>query len=235
MEQIREGMVVYTADGEKLGKVVATRRSDAFVVEKGFLLPRDFEVRREQVAEVRDGEVHLSVTRDQIEAQLDGAPSGETPRRESGDQSRSRQTMGSGAVQETRVPLAEEEVEVQKRVREKGAVRVTKQVRTEEKLVSVPVTREEVRVERVPVQPGRPADEAAFRGDTVTVPVTEEQVEIRKRPVVKEELRVSKRARTDEQRVGTTVRKEEVDVDADVEEDDRGTPLRGESGTPDQR
>jgi uncharacterized protein (TIGR02271 family) len=74
----------------------------------------------------------------------------------------------------------------------------------------VPKRREEVSVERVPVE-SREAPEAEIGEEEVTMPVTEEEVVTEKRPVVKEEIRVRKDAVQDE--VVEDVRKEEVDVD----------------------
>jgi uncharacterized protein (TIGR02271 family) len=104
-------------------------------------------------------------------------------------------------------------------------------VQTERKQISVPVTREEVHVERVPagareVRPG----EATFQEGEISVPVREEEVEIRKRPVVREEVRVSKTARQEQRVASGEVRKETADIEeegsvrrADEEEPDYHT------------
>ena len=76
----------------------------------------------------------------------------------------------------------------------------------------MPKRREEVSVERVPVE-SREAPEAEIGEEEVTMPVTEEEVVTEKRPVVKEEIRVRKDAVQDEEVVEEDVRKEEVDVD----------------------
>lgn len=111
------------------------------------------------------------------------------------------------------MPLVEEELSVEKHAREAGPVRVRKDVVTEEKQVTVPVTREEVHVERVPSTGEAGAGTSAFREQEVTMPVREEEIEIHKRPVVKEEVRVSKQARQEEKSASATLRKEVADVD----------------------
>ena len=113
---------------------------------------------------------------------------------------------------EIRVQRAEEELRAGTREREAGEMRVRKRVRTEREQVRVPKRREEVSVERVPVE-GREAPEAEIGEDEVTIPVTEEEVVIEKRPVVKEEIRVRKDVVEEEEIVEEDVRKEEVDVD----------------------
>ena len=113
---------------------------------------------------------------------------------------------------ELRVQRTEEELRAGTREREAGAMRVRKRVRTDREQIRVPKRREEVHVERVPVEEGT-ASEADIGEDEVVVPVTEEEIVTEKRPVVKEELRVRKDVVQDEEVVEEDVRREEVDID----------------------
>jgi uncharacterized protein (TIGR02271 family) len=113
---------------------------------------------------------------------------------------------------ELRVQRTEEELVAGTREREAGSVGVRKRVRTERERLTVPKRREEVHVERVPVE-GREATEADIGDDEVMMPVTEEEVVVEKRPVVKEEIRVRKDVAQDEEVVEEDVRREEVDVE----------------------
>jgi uncharacterized protein (TIGR02271 family) len=113
---------------------------------------------------------------------------------------------------ELRVQRSEEELRAGTREREAGALNVRKRVRTDREQVRVPKKREEVSVERVPVE-GQKASEAEIGDDEVSMPVVEEEVVVEKRPVVKEELRLRKEVVEDEELVEEDVRKEEVDVD----------------------
>jgi uncharacterized protein (TIGR02271 family) len=61
-------------------------------------------------------------------------------------------------------------------------------------------------------QPGE-REESAFQEQEIRIPVREEEVEVTKRPVVKEEIRVGKETRTEEQEVSGEVRKERVKVE----------------------
>jgi uncharacterized protein (TIGR02271 family) len=92
-------------------------------------------------------------------------------------------------------------------------VNVEKQVETEHISEPVSVRREEVTVERRPIEEGRTAANATIGEDEIRVPVTEEEVIVEKRPVVKEEIVIRKHAVEDTKEVEADVRKERVEVD----------------------
>ena len=112
-----------------------------------------------------------------------------------------------------RVQRSEEELRVGTREREAGSVNVRKRVRTEREQVRVPRRREEVHVERVPVEGRERASEDQIGEDEIRVPVVEEEIVVEKRPVVKEELRIRKDVVEDEEIVEEDLRKEEVEID----------------------
>lgn len=209
---IVEGMPVYSSDNQKVGKVIRLMAS-GFEIEKGFFFPKDYLVSFNDVLRVDKGDIYLSLTKDQLKDTWDMAG-----RRDESTAATSTSRAGLNAREEVRVPVVEEELDVLKREREAGAVRVTKEVVTETKQVNVPVTKEEVRVERVPVVEPRTASasEASFQEGTINVPIREEEVEIHKRPVVKEEVRISKEAHREERAVREKVRKEKVDVEEEA-------------------
>ncbi len=123
---------------------------------------------------------------------------------------------GLAEEDEVRVRRVEEELVAGTREREVGAVRVRKRVVTEHRRMEVPIRREEVVVERVPVE-GEASEarisEARIGDDEVVIPLTEEEVVVEKRPVVKEEIRIRKDVVEDTEVVEEDVRREEVDVD----------------------
>jgi uncharacterized protein (TIGR02271 family) len=205
---LHEGMTVYSIDDEKLGKII---RCDAstFIIEKGIFFPKDYIARYADIANVAGDEVRLNLTRDMlvraddVAAATDLTTPGATTAARTRDLSR----------EEVRVPLAEERLEAEKRAVERGAVEVRKDVKTEERHITVPVRHEEVRVERHAVdRPLTPGD-AAFKEQAVRVPVVEEEVEIHKRPVVREEVRVTKQPYVEQRTASDTVKREEVDID----------------------
>ena len=93
----------------------------------------------------------------------------------------------------------------------RGEVGVRKTVRTERERMEVPTRREEVTVDRVPVE--GEASESEIGEDEVRVPVTEEEVVVEKRPVAKEEIRIRKDVVEDTEVVEEDVRREEIDID----------------------
>ncbi len=117
---------------------------------------------------------------------------------------------------ELRVQRTEEELRAGVREREAGAMNVRKRVRTDREQLRVPKRREEVHIDRVPVE-GREASEAEIGDDEVVMPITEEEVVVEKRPEVKEEIRVRKDVAQDEEVVEEDVRREEVDIDDQAE------------------
>jgi uncharacterized protein (TIGR02271 family) len=116
------------------------------------------------------------------------------------------------AEDEIRVRRAEEELVAGTREREVGALRVRKRVRTVHKTREVPVRREEVYVERVPLSGEAMAAGTEIGEEEIIVPVIEEEVVVSKRPVVKEEIRIRKDVVEDTEVVEEDVRREEIEV-----------------------
>ena len=112
---------------------------------------------------------------------------------------------------ELRVKRSEEELRVGTRERDAGALKVRKRVVTERERMGVPTRREEVTVDRVPVE--GEATETEIGDEEVRIPVTEEEVVVEKRPVAKEEVRIRKDVVEGTEVVEEDVRREEVDID----------------------
>ena len=123
---------------------------------------------------------------------------------------------------------SEEELRVGTTERESGRVRLQKYVVEEEVTKTVPVRREEVRVEREPITDanrGDAVDGPAISEEEHEVVLHEEEAVVEKRAVPKERIRLEKDVATDEETVSETVRKEQVDVDGD-----RRPPLAADAG-----
>jgi uncharacterized protein (TIGR02271 family) len=120
-----------------------------------------------------------------------------------------------GADHETLViPVIVEEVDVQKRSVETGKVRITKVVHEREAVVDEPLLRDEVEIERVPIE--RLVEEAIpvrYEGDTMIVSVLEEVLVVEKRLMLKEELHIRKRRVERHQPQCVTLRHEEARVE----------------------
>jgi uncharacterized protein (TIGR02271 family) len=110
------------------------------------------------------------------------------------------------------IELREEELRASKERVKAGEVRVRKEVVTEKKTIDVPVTREEVVVERRPAS-GRPTSGDIGKDDEIRIPLTEEKVRVEKTPVVKEEITLGKRQIHETERVQDTVRREEARIE----------------------
>ena len=97
----------------------------------------------------------------------------------------------------------------------RGEARLRKEVHTDTQTVEVPVKREELVVERVPVSGERRADSASFQEQEIRIPLSEEKARVEKQPVVREEVRVSKKEVPDTETFKEEVRSEDLKVDED--------------------
>jgi uncharacterized protein (TIGR02271 family) len=118
------------------------------------------------------------------------------------------------ASEEQALRLREERLHVDKERVQTGQVQIHKEVVTEQKTITVPVTHEEVVIEHRSVAPNQAGEVAPIGSEeTIRIPVSEEQVSVTKRPVVTNEVVVGKREVEQTQRVSDTVRHEEARVD----------------------
>jgi uncharacterized protein (TIGR02271 family) len=126
----------------------------------------------------------------------------------------------SGPTTDDAMTRSEEELNVGTRRRETGRARLRKYVETENVQETVPVQREEVRVEREPITDAN-VDEALDGPDIseeeheVTLHAEEPVVE--KRTVPKERVRLDKDVHTDEETVSDDVRRERIESEGDAE------------------
>jgi uncharacterized protein (TIGR02271 family) len=129
-----------------------------------------------------------------------------------------RDTVGrdtSGPTTDDAMTRSEEELRVGTTERERGRVRLRKYVTTEQVQQTVPVQREQVRVEREPITDAN-LDVATSGPDLSEaeheVILREEEPVVEKRVVPKERVRLDKDTTTDEERVAEQVRKEQIEV-----------------------
>ncbi len=131
------------------------------------------------------------------------------------------QTVGhdtSGPTTDEAMTRSEEELHVGTTQQEAGRARLRKYVVEDEVTQTVPVKREEVRVEREPITDANvdaATDGPAISDEEHEVVLHEEEVVTEKRAVPKERIRMDKETVTDEQQVSETVRKEEVEIDGE--------------------
>jgi uncharacterized protein (TIGR02271 family) len=123
------------------------------------------------------------------------------------------------------IQAREEELHARKESVQTGEAVIRKDVTTEHRTLDVPVSKEEVVIERHPATGHEVSASGMKEGEVIRVPVREEEVHVEKQPVVKEEVTVGKRKTKDTERVSGTVRKEDIKVekkgDVDIREEPR--------------
>ena len=145
---------------------------------------------------------------------------------DTGERTEAREEQGvvghdtSGPTTDDAMTRSEEQLKVGTQSTEAGRARLRKYVVTEQETVTVPVSHEEVRLEREPITD-------ANRGEAMDGPgISEEEHEVvlkAERPVVTteavpvERVRLDKETVTEQETVSADVRKEQVEVEGDVD------------------
>jgi uncharacterized protein (TIGR02271 family) len=125
----------------------------------------------------------------------------------------------SGPTTDNAMTRSEEELRVGTTERERGRARLRKYVVTEQVQQTVPVQREEVRIEREPITESNV--DQALSGPEISeeeheVVLHEEQPVVEKRAVPKERVRLDKETVVDEAQVSEELRKERIEADGDT-------------------
>jgi uncharacterized protein (TIGR02271 family) len=149
-----------------------------------------------------------------MEYSEDWSPSGLS---EGGGQTTGRDT--SGPTTDDAMTRSEEELHVGTERREAGRVRLRKYVVTEEETRTVPVSHEEVRIEREPITDANV--DAALSGPEISdeeheVVLHKEEPVVAKKVVPKERVRLDTETVTDDRQVTEEVRKERIDTEGDT-------------------
>jgi uncharacterized protein (TIGR02271 family) len=132
---------------------------------------------------------------------------------------RERGTVGhdtSGPSTDDAMTRSEERLEVGTQKREAGRARLRKHVVTEQQTVTVPVTREEVTLEREPITDaniGAATDGPDISEEEHEVVLTEERPVVQKETVPVERVRLGKETVTEQAQVTEDVRKERIEAD----------------------
>jgi uncharacterized protein (TIGR02271 family) len=132
------------------------------------------------------------------------------------DDDEARRESGDGMTR------SEEELSVGTSQREAGRARLRKYVETEDVSETVPVRREEARVEREPITDAN--RDRALAGEDITdaeheVVLHEEEPVVEKRTVPKERVRLETDTVTEEREVSDQVRRERIEVEGDARDD----------------
>jgi uncharacterized protein (TIGR02271 family) len=122
----------------------------------------------------------------------------------------------SGPTTDDAMTRSEEELRVGTRERESGRVRLRKYVVEDEVSQTVPVRREEIRIEREPITDANIDDATSgpeISSEEHEVVLHDEELVTEKRVVPKERVRLDKDVEVDERTVSEDVRREEIEID----------------------
>jgi len=152
-----------------------------------------------------------------------GGDAATTEHRDQSDRSADPTPMGAGSGNDVSGPetdeamtRSEEEVRIGTVRREAGRARLRKHIVTEQVTQTVPVQREEVRVEREPITDanvGQATSGADLSEEVHEVDLQREEVVVDKTVVPKERVRLDKDVVTEQRQVSEEVRKEQIDVE----------------------
>jgi len=235
----QRGQELYDRDGDKIGTVgqiyvdPSTGRPNWASVRTGLFGTSESFVPLEHATEDADGlrvPFEKSVVKDapriEDDAELSpdeedrlydyhlGSGAGFTPESDRG-------TVGhntSGSSTDDAMTRSEEELHVGTERVEAGIARLKKYVVTETQQVEVPVSREEVRIEREPITDanvGDALDGPAISEEEHEVVLHEERPVVDKEAVPVERVRLDKETVTDTETVSDDVRKERIEVESD--------------------
>jgi uncharacterized protein (TIGR02271 family) len=163
-----------------------------------FYIPKD-------IVESYDGEIlRLSISEEDARSRFLGDSPPPTTAENEG-------LTAARKAEETVVPIAAEKLDASTRQSSRDAT-VIKEPLTETKTVEVPVTHEEISIERRDVSE-RPTEQRPVQSKTETkVPLKQEEVEVTKQPYVKEEIVIKKKPVTETKTISEQVTSEKVTV-----------------------
>lgn len=107
--------------------------------------------------------------------------------------------------------LRQEQLDIIKKSIKTGSVSLQKEVISEDKIFTVPVTREELMVKVTHPNSSGPSGEPV---EMIRIPLSEERVEITKRPVILEDVFIYRREFQEIERIEETLRREIAHVEA---------------------
>ncbi len=125
------------------------------------------------------------------------------------DSNNEKETAEDGKLQ-----LRQEELDVNKNRVQAGEVILSKEVVEEQKTVDVPITHEEVIIERRTIN-NEHSDTPITSGETIRIPVSKEQVDVGKHTVVTGEVLARKHEVEETRHIEETLKKEEARINTE--------------------
>ena len=205
------------SDDEDLGEVQETGQ-DYVLVQKGMINKEKFYIPK-NMAESYDGNVlRFNISKEEAKSRYmrDSPPTIKeysSSDRDADVTHEEEDTSNVSQETDTRVPLIEERLNVSKRESAQEAT-ITKEPVTETKTVEVPLTHEELVVERRPVSESTTSSSdlkpPVTSKEEIKIPLKKEEVEVKKEPYVKEEVVLKKRRVTETKTVTEEVKSERL-------------------------
>ena len=197
---------VRTLDNQGVGKVIAVPNDEDTIVISSQSGSEQYKIPRSSVSGFNGAEVLLNETAYKISSSYKIKDAGVYEAKPSYIITKEHQQE-----EETTVPLIEERLNVSKKTSTSDYT-ITKEPITEKKTVEVPVTHEELVVER---RRSKDQSVSSAQGPVksrteIKVPLMREEAEVTKEPVVKEEVVVKKKPVTETRTVSDTLIKERI-------------------------
>ncbi len=200
---------------EDLGEVEEVQ-GNYILVQKGMINREKFYIPKDQ-AESYDGAVLRFRFSEQDLSQFQREPPTIYDENSMQEQETSQATK-TETDQEENIPLTEERLDVSQRIEENQAT-ITKKPSEETKTVEVPLTQEEVGIERpTSSDDGRGSNETEAQSpliqslQEIKIPLKREEAKVTKKPYVKEVAAVKKKAKTKKKKVTKDVTSEDLDT-----------------------
>jgi uncharacterized protein (TIGR02271 family) len=216
------------SDDEDLGEVLETGHNYV-LVQKGIINKEKFYIPKNMVESYDGSVLRFNIAKDEVKSRFmrDSPSTGNeySSSYKNMDVTAEEEQDKSNVSQDTaaRVPVMEERLNVSKEESTEDAT-VTKEPVTETKTIEIPVTHEEITIEKRPPRDRKytsiSSENPVESKTEIKIPLKKEEVEVIKQPYVKEEVVVKKNPVTKTQQATEQVRSEKVNIadDKNIEE-----------------
>jgi uncharacterized protein (TIGR02271 family) len=111
--------------------------------------------------------------------------------------------------------VVEENLKVDKKITEKGKVKISKSVKEESEIINLPTVNEEVKIERFSRNQiiDKLPEAVRYEGNTMIIPVLQEITVIEKKILLVEEIHITKTSVSSTETKEVTLLKEEVKIE----------------------
>ena len=202
---------VRTLDNHGMGKVIAVPNDEDTIIISSQSGGEQYKIQRSSVSGFNEAEVLLNETAYKISSSYQVDKASGYQAKPSDIITEEREQEEEEEREETTVPLIEERLNVSKKT-STTQYTITKEPVTEKKTIEVPVTHEELIIEKRPPKDSSSAQGPVKSKTEIKVPLNREEVEVTKEPFVKEEVVVKKKPVTETRTVSDTVTSERINM-----------------------